>query len=223
MGTQIEITSSDGFKLGAYRADPAGKPKGAVIVVQEIFGVNNHIRAVADGYAADGYLAIAPQFFDRSQKNVDLGYGPADIEAGRGHSMKLDWGNTMKDTQAACDLAKAAGKVAVVGYCWGGTTAWLAASQVNGVACTIAYYGGGIGQNIDKAPKAPVMCHWGEKDHAIPLETVKKVEAQYPAIPSFVYMGAGHGFNCNERGSWNADSAKTARERTLDFIKKHVG
>jgi carboxymethylenebutenolidase len=223
MGTQIEITSSDGFKLGAYRADPAGKPKGAVIVVQEIFGVNNHIRAVADGYAADGYLAIAPQFFDRSQKNVDLGYGPADIEAGRGHSMKLDWANTMKDTQAACDLAKAAGKVAVVGYCWGGTTAWLAASQVNGVACTIAYYGGGIGQNIDKAPKAPVMCHWGEKDHAIPLETVKKVEAQYPAIPSFVYMGAGHGFNCNERGSWNADSAKTARERTLDFIKKHVG
>lgn len=223
MGTQIEITSSDGFKLGAYRADPSGKPKGAVIVVQEIFGVNNHIRAVADGYAADGYLAIAPQYFDRSQKNVDLGYGPADIEAGRGHSMKLDWGNTMKDTQAACDLAKAAGKVAVVGYCWGGTTAWLAASQVNDVACTIAYYGGGIGQNIDKAPKAPVMCHWGEKDHAIPLETVKKVEAQYPGIPSFVYIGAGHGFNCNERGSWNADSAKTARERTLDFIKKHVG
>ena len=223
MGSMTEITSADGFKLAAYRADPAGKPRGAIVLVQEIFGVNSHMRGVADGYAADGYLVITPSYFDRSQPGVDLGYGPADIEAGRGHSSKLDWGNTMKDTQAAVDMVKGAGKVAVIGYCWGGTVAWLSASKIPGLGCAIAYYGGGIGGNIDKAPVAPTMCHWGEKDHAIPLETVKKVEATYPGVSSFVYMGAGHGFNCEQRGSYHAESAKTARDRSLEFLRKHVG
>ena len=223
MGTTTEITSSDGFKLSAYRADPAGKPRGAIVLVQEIFGVNSHMRGTADGFAADGYLVVTPAYFDRSQKGVDLGYGPADIEAGRGHSSKLDWGNTMKDTQAAFDMVKSAGKVAVIGYCWGGTVAWLSASKIAGLGCAIAYYGGGIGNNIGEAPKAPLMCHWGEKDHAIPMETVKKVEATYPAVSSFVYTGAGHGFNCEQRGSYHAESAKIARERSIDFLRKHLG
>ena len=223
MGTTTEITSFDGFKLSAYRADPAGKPRGAIVLVQEIFGVNSHMRGVADGYAADGYLVVTPAYFDRAQPGVDLGYGPADIEAGRGHSGKLDWGNTMKDTQAAFDLVKSAGKVAVIGYCWGGTVAWLSASKIAGLGCAIAYYGGGIGNNIEEAPKAPLMCHWGEKDHAIPTETVKKVESTYPAVSSFVYIGAGHGFNCEQRGSYHAESAKTARDRSIDFLRKHVG
>lgn len=223
MGTTIEITSSDGFKLSAYRAEPAGKARGGIVLVQEIFGVNNHMRKVADGYAADGYLVITPEFFDRSQKGVDLGYGPADIEAGRGHSGKLDWGNTMKDAQAAFDIAKSAGKVAVIGYCWGGTVAWLSSSKIADLGCAISYYGGGIGNNIGEAPKAPMMCHWGEKDHAIPMETVKKVESTYPSVSSFVYMGAGHGFNCDERGSYHADSAKIARERSIEFLRKNIG
>lgn len=223
MGTTTEITSFDGFKLSAYRADPSGKPRGAIVLVQEIFGVNSHMRSVADGYAADGYLVVTPAYFDRSEKGVDLGYGPADIETGRGHSSKLDWGNTMKDTQAAFDLVKSAGKVAVIGYCWGGTVAWLSASKIAGLGCAIAYYGGGIGNNIGEAPKAPLLCHWGEKDHAIPMETVKKVESTYPAVTSFVYSGAGHGFNCDERGSYHAESAKMARDRSIDFLRKHVG
>ncbi len=223
MGTTTEITSFDGFKLSAYRADPAGKPRGAIVLVQEIFGVNSHMRSVADGYAADGYLVLTPAYFDRSQKGVDLGYGPADIEAGRGHSTKLDWGNTMKDTQAAFDMVKNAGKVAVIGYCWGGTVAWLASSKIAGLGCAIAYYGGGIGNNIGEAPKAPLMCHWGEKDHAIPTEVVNKVESTYPAVSSFVYAGAGHGFNCEQRGSYHAESAKLARDRSVDFLRKHLG
>ena len=161
MGTSINLTTSDGHTLSAYRADPAGKPRGAIVLVQEIFGVNSHMRGTADGFAADGYLVVTPAYFDRSQKGVDLGYGPADIEAGRGHSSKLDWGNTMKDTQAAFDMVKSAGKVAVIGYCWGGTVAWLSASKIAGLGCAIAYYGGGIGNNIGEAPKAPLMCHWG--------------------------------------------------------------
>ncbi len=223
MGTNVEITSADGFKLGAYRAEPAGKPRGAIVLVQEIFGVNSHMRGVADGYAADGYLVITPAFFDRSEKGVDLGYGPADIEAGRGHSGKLDWANTMKDTQAAFDMVKSAGKVAVIGYCWGGTVAWLSSSKIAGLGCAISYYGGGIGNNLAEAPIAPTMCHWGEMDHAIPMETVKKVESSHPSVQSFVYIGAGHGFNCEQRGSHHPESAKTARERSLEFLRKNVG
>ena len=140
MGKNIELTSSDGFKLGAYRADPAGKPKGAIVLVQEIFGVNHHIKAVADGYAADGYAVIAPAYFDRVQKNFDVGYSQADMEQARAIPAKMDWGKVAADTQAAVNELKAAGKVAVIGYCWGGTVAWLSACKVDGVAGAVAYY-----------------------------------------------------------------------------------
>jgi carboxymethylenebutenolidase len=222
MGKNIELASSDGFKLGAYRADPAGKPRGGIVLVQEIFGVNNHIKKVADGYAADGYAVIAPQYFDRVQKNFDVGYAQPDMEAGRGIVGKLDWGNVVKDTQAAINELKSAGKCAVIGYCWGGTVAWLAAAKNDGLACTVAFYGGGVAGMVNEKPKVPVMFHWGEKDHAIPMDAVRKVEAAHPTALSHVYP-AGHGFNCDERQSWEAGSAKLARERTLEFLKKHVG
>ncbi len=223
MGTLIELTASDGFKFAAYRAEPAGKPRGAVVVAQEIFGVNSHIRSVADGFAADGYLAIAPAYFDRVQRGLDLGYTPADIETGISYIPKLNWDNTMRDTQAAADNVKSAGKFAVVGYCWGGTVAWAAAARVPGIACALPYYGGGVVAMISEQPKCPVMFHWAENDHAIPLEGVKKVEAAHPSAISHIYAGAQHGFNCDQRGSYSAEAAKLARGRTLEFLKKHVG
>ncbi len=219
----IELTAADGFKLGAYRAEPKGKARGGIVLVQEIFGVNDHVRKVADGYAADGYLVIAPAFFDRVQRGFDVGYAQPDMEAGRAIVQKLDWNNVMKDAQAAVEeLGRSAGKCAVVGYCWGGTVAWLSAARLQGLACAVAYYGGGVPNFTAEKPKCPVMFHWGEKDHSITLEAVAKVEAAHPGAPSYRYP-AGHGFNCDQRQSYDAPSARLARERTLDFLKKHVG
>lgn len=223
MGTTIELKAADGHKLSAYRAEPQGKPRGAVVVVQEIFGVNGHIKAVADGFAADGYVAVAPAFFDRAKRGVDLGYTQADIDAGRAVVQQLQWKDTMADVAAALDNLKFAGKVAIIGYCWGGTVAWVAAARSNGIACAVPYYGGGIADMADEMPKVPVMFHWGETDHAIPLDAVKKIEAAHPKCLSHVYKGAGHGFNCDHRGSYHAESAKIARGRTLEFLRKHLG
>jgi len=222
MGTLIELTAADGHKFAAYRAEPAGKPRGALIVVQEIFGVNSHIKGVADGYAADGYLAIAPAFFDRVERGVNLGYSPADIEIGRTFIPKMQWDTALADAAAALENVKSAGKTGIVGYCWGGTVAWVAASRLPGIACAIAYYGAGIPNLIEEKPKCPVMFHWGETDHAIPVESAKKVAAAHPDQISHIYK-AGHGFNCDQRGSYDADSAKLARARSLEFLRKHLG
>jgi len=222
VGKMIELAAPDGHKLGAYRAEPKGKPRGALVVVQEIFGVNSHIKSVADGYAADGYLAIAPAFFDRVERGFDIGYTPADIERGRTFIPKMQWDTVMKDAGAAMDNVKSAGKVGIVGYCWGGTVAWVAAARLAGLACSVCYYGGGIPNMQSEQPKCPVMFHWGETDHAIPIEAAKKVAAAHPKAQSFIYK-AGHGFNCDQRGSYDADSAKLARTRSLEFLRKHIG
>lgn len=223
MGKMIELTAADGHKLAAYRADPAGKARGAVVVIQEIFGVNSHIQSVVDGYAADGYVAIAPAMYDRLQRGYDTGYSQPEIQAGVAVMQKLDWKQTLLDVDAAVAAVKAAGKVGVVGYCWGGTVAWVAAARIPGVACTVPYYGGGVVAMIGEQPKCPVMFNWAENDHAIPLDGVKKVEAAHPTAISHIYTGAQHGFNCDQRGSYNAESAKLARGRTIEFLRKHVG
>jgi carboxymethylenebutenolidase len=222
VGKMIELTAADGHKLAAWRAEPKGKPRGALVVVQEIFGVNSHIKSVADGYAADGYLAIAPAFFDRAQRGVNLGYTPADIEVGRTFIPKLQWDNTLKDANAALENVKSAGKVGIVGYCWGGTVSWVASSRIPGLAASVTYYGGGITGMSSEKPKCPVMSHWGETDHAIPLDGVKKFLDQHPEVTSYFYP-AGHGFNCDQRGSYDAASAKLARERSLEFLQKYLG
>ncbi len=185
MGKMIELTASDGHKLAAYRAEPKGKPRGALIVVQEIFGVNSHIKSVADGYAADGYLAVAPAFFDRAQRGVDLGYAQADIEVGRTFIPKMQWDKVMQDSGAGRDNVKASGKVGIVGYCWGGTVSWMAAARLAGLACAVCYYGGGIPNNAGEKPKCPVMFHWGETDQSIPIDSAKKAAAQHPSAQSF--------------------------------------
>lgn len=222
MGKMIELTAGDGHKLAAYRAEPKGKPRGALIVVQEIFGVNSHIKSIADGYAADGYLAIAPAFFDRVERGLDIGYTPADIERGRAFIPKMQWDKVINDASAAKDNVKSAGKIGIVGYCWGGTVSWMAASRLAGLAAAVTYYGGGITANSGEKPKCPVMSHWGETDQAIPIEGVKKFLGEHPEVTSFIYP-AGHGFNCDQRGSYHADSAKLARTRSLEFLRKHIG
>ena len=223
MGKIIELSTSDGKKIGAYRAEPQGKPRGGIVVIQEIFGVNSHIKSVADGYAADGYLAIAPAMFDRISKGIDLGYTQPDIEKGREIRAKVTVDMAMKDAEAAVKAASSAGKVGIIGYCWGGFVAWMASAKVPGLACAVPYYGGGILDNTDIEPRCPVMAHFGEKDPHIPVEGVKKLAEKHKKQQIFVYPGADHGFNCDQRGSYHAPSAKQARERTLAFFRKHVG
>ena len=222
MGKMIELTAADGHKLAAYRADPAGKPRGGLVVIQEIFGVNSHIRQVADGYAADGYLAIAPALFDRVQKSVDLGYSPEDIAKGREIRGKVSNDMALKDAEAAIKAASSAGKAGIVGYCWGGFITWLAAAKLPGLSAAVPYYGGGILDNADLQPKVPLMGHFGDKDQHIPVEGVKKLAEKHKKHPIFIYS-ADHGFNCDQRGSYNAAAAKQARSRTLEFLRQHIG
>jgi len=226
MGKMIELTAPDGHKLAAYRADPSGKneakPRGGIVVIQEIFGVNSHIKSVADGFAADGYLAVAPAMFDRVQRGFDVGYSPPDIEKGRELRARITVDMAMNDAQAAVREAAGAGKVGIVGYCWGGFVAWMASAKVSGLACAVPYYGGGILDNADIEPKVPVMGHFGDKDQHIPVEGVKKLAERHNKHQIFVYS-ADHGFNCDQRGSHNAPAAKQARGRTLEFFRKHVG
>lgn len=222
MGEKIQIRATDGFALGAYRADPAGAAKGAVVVIQEIFGVNGHIREVVDGYAADGYVAIAPQLFDRVSRDVELGYAEADMGAGIEIAFqKLDHKLALLDVQAAIDAVGGHGKVGVVGYCFGGLMTWRAACQLDGVAAAVSYYGGGVAGEADRQAKCPIMMHFGERDAHIPLSDVDKVKQAQPQAQVFVYP-ADHGFNCDHRASYDAESARLARSRTLDFFAEHL-
>lgn len=225
MGKMITLKASDGFELDAYRADPAGTPKGSMIVIQEIFGVNHHIRAVADRVAAAGYIALAPCLQDRAQKNFEVGYAPADIEKGREMRGKVKNEDSLKDLRAATDYLKAqnAGKIGVVGYCWGGSLAWLAATEIDGIAAAVSYYGGEVANNTDRKAKCPVMFHFGAKDMSIPMEKIEVVKAKLSQYPIFVYEDAGHGFSCDERGSYHAASHELALGRSKEFVAKHVG
>jgi len=222
MGKMLELTASDGHKFGAYRADPAGKPKGAVVVIQEIFGVNNHIKRTTDGFAAKGYVAIAPALFDRAKKDIQLGYDADAIAQGRDIRGKVGDEGPLKDIQAAIDSVKGAGKIATVGYCWGGTLAFLSATRLHGITAAVGYYGGGIAGAAGEKPKVPTMLHFGDKDASIPMTDVEKVKAARKDTTIYVYP-AGHGFNCDERGSYDATSAKQALDRTMTFLTQQIG
>lgn len=223
MGSMIELTAGDGHTLGAYKAEPSGTPKGGVVVIQEIFGVNKHIRNVADQYAAAGYLAIAPALFDRVEKGLELGYGQEDFGKGRDTRGALKNDGILADVQAAINEAASAGKVGVVGYCFGGAVSWMAATGCDGVAAASCYYGGGIHASKDATPKCPVQFHFGDKDGGIPLNQVAEIKEAQPDIPCFVYDDAGHGFCCDDRESFNAGACERARERTLSLFAANVG
>ena len=222
MGHWVDLTAADGFRLSAYRADPEGVPRGALVVAQEIFGVNGHIRSVCDGYAADGYVAVAPALFDRYERGVDIGYTPPDIARGRELKALAKADAALQDVAAARDAVASAGKVGILGYCWGGYIAWIAAARVAGFACAVPYYGGGMTDAIAEQPKCPVMAHFGDRDSMIPVTGVKALAAAHPSAQVFMYP-ADHGFNCDQRGTHDAASAKLARERTLAFLRQHIG
>ena len=223
MGQELGLTASDGHKLGLYRADPAAAPKGGIVVLQEIFGVNKHIREVCDGFAADGYLAVAPALYDRSSvKDCNLGYTPDDIAIGRKLREEFSWDDTMKDVAAAVEVVRGAGlKVGTVGYCWGGTVSFLAGTRLP-VDAAVVYYGGQIVPYVKESARAPLLMHFGEHDKGIPLSDVETIGKAHPQAEIHIY-DADHGFNCDHRGSYDATAAKLARERTMAFFAKHVG
>ena len=223
MGTHITLTASDGFKLGAYRAEPQGKAKGGVVVIQEIFGVNHHVRAVCDRFAALGYLAVAPAVFDRIQPNFESGYSPDEIAHARTLIPKVDWAAMLRDVAAAIDNVKSAGKVGIVGFCMGGTVAFLAAGKLDGLSAAVGYYGGQIAKNVDLKPKVPTLLHFGDQDQSIPMSDVDLIKQKRSDCEIHVYQGAGHGFSCDERGSYNEAAHKAAWERTLAWFAKYVG
>jgi carboxymethylenebutenolidase len=226
MGEWIQLKAADGHAFPTYVARPAGPARGAVVVLQEIFGVNSHIRAVADGYAAQGYLAVAPSTFHRVKADVNLGYSSDDMSAGialKGQVEGLPAPGVLPDIQAAIDHAAQAGKVGIVGYCWGGLLTWRAACLLQGLSAAAPYYGGGITTpaEIARTPRVPVLAHFGERDHWIPLEGVQAFQKAHPGVEVHVYA-ADHGFNCDQRGSYDAAAAQLARERTLAFFAKHL-
>jgi len=223
MGQMIKLRASDGHVFQAYKAEPEGKPRGGLVVIQEIWGVNNHIQSVADGFAAEGYLAVAPALFDRVEPGIIMHeYNQETMQKGRAAKDGVDEGKALEDIRAAVQEASAAGKVGVVGYCFGGLMAWLSAARVDGISAAVPYYGGGIPGRASEKPKCPVMLHFGEKDSLIPIDQVKEFEKAHPGLPIHVYP-ADHGFNCDVRASYDAESARIARQRTLEFLGEHVG
>ena len=222
MADTLTLTAEDGHKLAAYLAQPDGRPKGGVVVIQEIFGVNSHVRAVADDYAAQGYLAVAPALFDRVMPGIELGYTEDDVTKGREIRSQVRNEDALLDIAVAAEAVKSAGRIAAVGYCWGGTLAWLAATRLDGFSAIASYYGGGIGNFAAEQPHCPVILHFGENDHAIPPTEVDAVRKAHPELPVHVYP-AGHGFNCDQRASYEPKSAEIARERTLAFFAKNLG
>lgn len=218
MGSMTNLTAADGHRLGAYIAEPKGAPKGGVVVIQEIFGVNGHIRAVADGFAADGYLAVAPALFDRVQPGIELGYTPDDIAKGRDIRGKMVWDTVLKDCSVALAAAAQGGRVGATGYCYGGGVTWKMATSLPGLAASVGYYGGPWGELKDEAPQAPCLLHFGAEDKMIPTSLADELKAKHPSITTHIYA-ADHGFNCDQRGSYNAAAAVTARRRTLAFFE----
>ena len=225
MGTKVTLTAADGFQLGAYRADPKGPPRGGVVVIQEIFGVNHHIRAVCDRLADAGYRTMAPQVFDRMSPNFESGYSEAEIAKAREFLPRLDWAKLMLDASAAVDaLKKEGGPVAMIGFCMGGTVAFIAATRLGGLAASVCYYGGQIVRFADNKPRCPVQMHFGEKDASIPTGDVETIHQKRPECEIFTYPGAGHAFNRDESpAAYEPNSARLAWQRSLAFLAKALG
>ena len=221
MGEIINATASDGHEFDIYLAQSKGSPRGGIVLIQEIFGVNNHIKIVAERFSSNGYLVGAPSLFDRVQPDIQLGYSTEDVI--RGKELKDNLGNEkpLTDIIATLNIVRSAGRVAVVGYCWGGTLAWLSACHVDGFNAAISYYGGGIGQLLSIEPKCPSIFHFGEQDHAIPVAEINSLRQAHPECPIYLYP-AGHGFNCEQRDSFHSTSSAIAFERTIQHLDKHI-
>lgn len=222
MGHDIKLTASDNFQLGGYRADPTGPVKGALVVIQEIFGVNHHIRNVCDRYAREGYVAVAPSIFDRTEPNFQSGYSPDEVAVARKFVANPNWEAMLRDVQAAIESVKDVGPAGIVGFCLGGSVAYAAATKLSGLRAAVGYYGGAIVRIADDKPKVPTLLHFGEKDTGIPQSDVEAIRAKRPDVEIHVYPGAQHGFSCDERASYDKASADLAGQRTLAFFAKHL-
>ena len=221
-GAMEKKKMGDGAEIGCYRVQPAGARRGGLVLIQEIFGVTEHIMELCDGYAADGYEVLSPALYDREHPGFQAGYSPEEIQA----SMKLrnehPFDQSVADIQTCIDDLAARGPAFVTGYCYGGSATWAAAGRCTGLAAASSYYGSMIGGMIDLAPKCPTICHFGEKDHSIPMDVVNKVAAAHPNVKVYVYP-ANHGFNSDRRADYDAESAHLARERTLALFRAHGG
>jgi len=222
VGHDIKLTASDNFQLGAYRADPTGAAEGALVVIQEIFGVNHHIRNVCDRLAAEGYVAVAPAIFDRIEPGFTSGYSPDEIAVARKFVANPDWAAFLRDTQAAIDVVKSVGPVGIIGFCLGGSIAYAAATKLSGLKAAVGYYGGAVARFADDKPTVPTQLHFGEKDAGIPLSDVETIKAKRPDVEIFIYPGAQHGFGCDERASYDKPSADLAWTRSLAFFAQHL-
>lgn len=220
MGKIITLTASDGHGLSAYEAGFADSPR-ALVVLQEIFGVNHHIRAVCDGFGDAGYHVIAPALFDRAEPGVELDYDAAGLQRGIGLFQKIKPQDSLADILAAADALDHE-SVGIIGYCWGGALSWAAATRTHRFKAAVGWYGGGIAASKDAVPNCPVQLHFGAEDDHIPLSDVEAIRAAQPGMEIFVYEGAGHGFGCSERASYEARSAALAQERSLTFLQRHL-
>jgi carboxymethylenebutenolidase len=221
LGKHFSLTTSDNHTLAAYRADPIGKPKGAMVVGQEIFGVNSHIRNVCDRLAAEGYVAVAPALFDRFVRDFESGYTPDEVAHARAYIAKIDWPKMLLDIQAGLDEVKSVGPVGVIGFCMGGSIAFLSATRLSGLSAAVGYYGSAVAKYADETPKCPVQLHFGETDASIPMSDVEIVKQKRKDCEIYTYP-AGHGFFCDERASYSPDNAKLAWQRTLEFLAKNM-
>lgn len=221
MGHWIELKPEGAGPIRAWQAEPEGRPRAAVVVIQEIFGVNAHIRSLTDRIAVDGYLAVAPCVFEHVEKDFDVGYDPESRARGMAVVAQVDREQTMRDVAAAIRVAQEGGKVGIVGFCFGGTIAWAAACTQPGLSAAVCYYGGGILGLRDLKPRVPTMLHFGEKDEHIPVAGVREFAARHSDLPVHLYL-AGHGFSCDQRQSYDAPSAALAWTRTLEFFRKHL-
>lgn len=222
-GDTIMLTAADGHELSAYRVAPAGLPRGGIVVVQEIFGVTDHIRNVCDRFAADGYLAIAPAMFDRVRPGVELGYSEETVAEALAIRRQIsNWNQPLMDVEAARADIAGTGKVACVGYCFGGDTAWIGVAR-GGFDAAVAYYGGHIYTLIDETPKAPIILHYGTEDHIATPDKIALIREKHPDIRIYIYEGAGHGFNCDARADYQQAAANLALARTRSFLAQHIG
>lgn len=217
----ISLTAADGHVLQAWRTGPQQASR-ALVVVQEIFGVNRHMRRVCESFAAAGYAVIAPALFDRVQPGIELGYEAADVGRGRELRGRIADGLTLLDVLAAAAALPRGAKRGIVGYCWGGTVAWHGACRSSAFSAACGWYGGGVAAAREEAPRCPVQLHFGETDASIPMADVEAIRAAQPEVDIHVYGGAGHGFGCEERGSFVEASAALAQQRTLAFFARHL-
>jgi carboxymethylenebutenolidase len=223
LGKQFTLTAADKHRMGAYRADPQGPAKGGIVVIQEIFGVNHHIRAICDRLASEGYAAVAPALFDRTEPNFECGYTPDEIANARKFVANPDFGAMLRDSQAAIDELKKEGPVAILGFCMGGTISFLAAADGTGLSAAVCFYGGHIIKIVDKTPKCPTQMHFGEKDASIPMSDVEIIKQKRGGdCEIYVYPDAQHGFHCDERGSYQKAAADLAWQRSMAFLAKNM-